>query len=1040
MIDFSNSLLVYSLLTCLLLGLWIRAQVWSRVVVNPWKWLAFTGRSALGFLTLLAAAGLAQQAVVFSTKWRLWPLLLLAALLIETVMALARLERNIVSPRAGRALTLLRISTLLAVVLMLCQPVFVYNVAHKIQRHIVVLLDVSASMQIPDNNLTVAEKLRLAESLQLPMAQRLFQVDTLADRLNEASQNLLAQLDWLNALSGTGQDLRARQLKQHVKAQRKALTQVRDSLEETVKVLDETAAAPFLQKDATSQITDLKRFRSRITSEASQPLELAIKRVDDWQTVTNSGAAYDSIRETVQKTATFLAEGEARLRLIGDAVDERFYRSLSESDRKAIDQMATFRRSEVAYKLLTTRTGTQSLLERLEHEYGVQLLTFGSSPTEVKTKTFLEAAGTLVITSPPPRQVQGTDIAGALARISSTMVPEQTAGVLLLTDGRHNTAGSVESIARKFGVQRIPIFPVVLGGNQFPPTDAAIASVTAPESVSTNDRISFALDLKLDGLSGSNVTVTLFDGATPVASNTVTPSAAAFRQQLLLSDAPKTNGLHAYSVRVGNFPSEVDSSNNVFNIPVRVESDAINVLLIDGQPRWEFRYLKNLFMQRDKNVRLQYLLLHPDQVAGITNRPPRAATVAADQAEPEATLLPTNTAEWLKFDVIILGDVAPDELGKANMDILRDYVLSRGGSLIVIAGSRHMPQAYTGTPLTEILPVTFKPTQRPLLAAPEMEFRLSLTAAGRDAMFMRLDDDPAGNLKAWGEVPGLRWRNGAITAKNGATVLAYATPPQPESDGLPSRIPDAESLLKQQRLEQENPLVISHQAGFGSVLMFGFDQTWRMRYKKGDQFHHKLWGQILGWATADRIATGSNTLRIGTSRSRYPAGSPIRVTARLATPDFMPIIKASPGATLWRGDRKVSHFQLSYRESSPGIYFTELSALPEGNYRIELETSGISKKDTAPSPFTEFSVTAVTDAEKVELSADRGVLTSLAGLSAGKVLDTSALDSISKRLGPAKITSTERRQIDIWNSWPWFLLILTLLTAEWMLRKKVRLP
>jgi hypothetical protein len=450
--------------------------------------------------------------------------------------------------------------------------------------------------------------------------------------------------------------------------------------------------------------------------------------------------------------------------------------------------------------------------------------------------------------------------------------------------------------------------------------------------------------------------------------------------------------------------------------------------------------LKNLFMQRDNNVRLQYLLVHPDQIAGATNRPPRPASVTADNAESEATLLPANEAEWMKFDVIILGDVSPDELGRANMDYLRHYVLTRGGSLIVLAGSRYMPQAFTGTPLEEILPVTFRPTTRPLLTGPEKEFRMSLTAEGRNTIFMRLDDDPAGNRKAWNEVPGLHWRNGSLTAKKGATVLAYATPPPSGQEELPARIPDAESLLKQQQSEQENPLMVSHQAGFGSVLMFGFDQTWRLRYKKGDTFHHKLWGQILNWATADRIASGASTLRIGTPRSRYPAGSPVRITARLATPDFKPITQAAPTATLWSGDKKVSRVRLSYRAGSPGLYVTEIGTLPEGRYRIELETDGLTGVASAQPVSAEFSVSAAADTEKVELAADRGLLTSLAGLTAGTVLEPAALESLTQRLGPATLTTTERRQIDLWNSWLWFLLILALLTAEWVIRKKVRLP
>ncbi len=1048
------NLIVYSLSVCLLLAGWLRAHVWSRQLVRPWTWVAFAGRSIAGFLTLFLAAGIARQVVTFSTTWQLWPILLLGAILIEGVIALARLERNIVSPRAGRALTLLRVAIILAVVLMLCQPVFVLTLTRQIQRHVVLLLDVSASMQVPDNNLTAAEKLRLAEVLKIPAARRSVQVDKIVEKLGEATRSLRAQTDWLTALSEVAPELRAKQLKQHAKAQRKALREVRDIIDAAVKSLQSAAAAPFLQKEGASCVASLKGFADRLNTELVPPLERTDKSVDDWQNLTNSSAAYDSIRTTVQQASTFLTEAESRLSPLGNVVDAAFYQSLPEPDRKTIDQLSTIPRSQVAARLLTTRDipllgaaispVASSVLERLDRDYGVKLFTVGAFPVEVKPGDLLATTGGVAKLPVTPLQLPATDLAGALEKVAAAMQPEQTAGVILLSDGRHNAPGSVEAISRKFGTQHVPVYALVLGGNSNPPTDAAIVSVVAPESVSTNDRVSFVVDVKLDGLAGSNVTVTLFDGVQPVVSNTVTPTAAAFRKQLLLSDAPKTNGLHAYRVETQVLAAEVDSSNNVFHVPVRVASDRVNVLLIDGQPRWEFRYLKNLFMQRDKNVKLQYLLFRPDQIDGITNRPVAAASVSTDRTEAEATLLPATEAEWMKFDVIILGDVAPAELGRANMEILRNYVRTRGGSLLVIAGSRHMPHAYTGTPLAEILPVTFKPSIRPLLSAPEGEFRFSLTAEGRNTVFLRLDDEPAANLKAWSEVPDLRWRNGSLTAKNGATVLAYATPPVTELDGRPVLMPDAETLLKQQQYERENALLVKHQAGLGSVLMFGFDQTWRLRYKRGDQYYHKFWGQILSWSTADRIATGSSPLRIGTPHARNPAGSPVQITARLAGPDFMPVINAAPHGVLWAGARKVSRFRLSYKDGSPGIYAGEIGALPEGHYRVELDLTGIAPLSAAAAAAgvvaTEFSVVPGSDSEKVELAADRGVLTSLAGLSAGALVEPAALDSIAERLGPAKITKVDRRQIELWNSWPWFVFILVLLSAEWLLRKKVRLP
>jgi hypothetical protein len=157
----------------------------------------------------------------------------------------------------------------------------------------------------------------------------------------------------------------------------------------------------------------------------------------------------------------------------------------------------------------------------------------------------------------------------------------------------------------------------------------------------------------------------------------------------------------------------------------------------------------------------------------------------------------------------------------------------------------------------------------------------------------------------------------------------------------------------------------------------------------------------------------------------------------------MPVTNAAPHGVLWAGERKVSRFRLNYKEGSPGLYSAEIASLPAGRYRVELDTSGIpalAAAAPAGGVATEFSVVTGSDSEAVELAADRGVLTSLAGLSAGTVVEPAQLESIARRLGPAKVTTVDRRQIELWNSWLWYLLILALLSAEWLLRKKVRLP
>ena len=86
---------------------------------------------------------------------------------------------------------------------------------------------------------------------------------------------------------------------------------------------------------------------------------------------------------------------------------------------------------------------------------------------------------------------QATDIAGALESVLEQVPPDQLAGVVMLSDGRHNRPGSVDDAARRFGILDAPI-AVIPTGSDVPPKDAAIISVKSPDAVYLGDRIRVA--------------------------------------------------------------------------------------------------------------------------------------------------------------------------------------------------------------------------------------------------------------------------------------------------------------------------------------------------------------------------------------------------------------------------------------------------------------------------------------------------------------------------------------------------------------------
>jgi hypothetical protein len=356
-----------------------------------------------------------------------------------------------------------------------------------------------------------------------------------------------------------------------------------------------------------------------------------------------------------------------------------------------------------------------------------------------------------------------------------------------------------------------------------------------------------------------------------------------------------------------------------------------------------------------------------------------------------------------------------------------------------------MPHAFAEGPLAELLPVTVTPSRRPVLASPEPSFRIGLTAEGRQHVAMRLAVEPAENDALWSDVPEIYWRHALRTTKEGARVLAYALPPGFDAlyGGRARAVPDEETLRQQHQFERDNALIATHHVARGRVLFLAFDHTWRLRYKVGDKYHHRFWGQVLRWAAPDKLPCGTATVRLGADRPRYTPDESPRVRARVVRADLSPVPDAEVRAVVYGGNRRVLRKRMDLSPEAPGLYAADLGPLPTGVYRVELESAEVDALVPAEERAlvaAEFAVAPAVQDELSELTADRGPLGRVAALTAGRVLEPSQIEQALAVLGPPATELRERRQFDLWSSWPWLALILALAAAEWIVRKKVSLP
>lgn len=260
-------------------------------------------------------------------------------------------------------------------------------------------------------------------------------------------------------------------------------------------------------------------------------------------------------------------------------------------------------------------------------------------------------------------------------------------GVLVLSDGRSSDAPSAATI-RDYQADRIPIFAVALGSAD-PVADLAIDSADAPGVAFAEDVVPVNVAVILpDGSESAEGVVRLIDKATgevldskPIGDGSVT-----------LVSRPTEPGRHTWLVRLEIPGGDLIPTNNEAEVRVEVVDRPLRVLLLDGYPRWEYRYLKNLLL-RERSIVSSSMLVAADRRY-------------VQEGDVPLTSLPRTAEQWDEFDVVILGDFRADLLSREQMLGLREHVAKHGGGVLWLAGAGPTPESWVGTELGRLLPVS----------------------------------------------------------------------------------------------------------------------------------------------------------------------------------------------------------------------------------------------------------------------------------------------------------------------------------------------
>jgi uncharacterized membrane protein len=651
------------------------------------------------------------------------------------------------------------------------------------------------------------------------------------------------------------------------------------------------------------------------------------------------------------------------------------------------------------------------LLPHLERQgYQARLIRFAEDASATSDLGTLGARG------------RGTHLGDAVRQSLATSRGRHLTDIVIVSDGRSNGGASPLDAARSAGAAGVPIHTVVVGDTRRE-RNVFLELAEVPADVLEGDEIAITVRVAGRGTDEGMETNVLLEELSENTNSTrliseqrVEPDESGERVSFLApAESPRAGQrVRRFRVSVTPIPEETLLDDNAVEFSVRISPAEIRVLYVDGYPRWEYRFLKELLKRADQNISLQVYLLS-------------ATPDFLQEHSPDVESLievPTERRALLEsYDVIILGDVNPDAISPdpARCEEFQTSLLEfveRGGGVLFLAGEYENPRSYLDTPLEELMPIVLDSTTGlPYQGDTTIEFKPTLETPAQPHQVVRLYPDIEENRVLWEEQRGLRghyWYSVASRAKPGSQVLLR----HPTESGPYGR----------------HPLLVVGYYPSGRTLWLGLDSTWMWRYRYGDRYHGRFWRNAIRWLALGRLKSGDRRYHLDSLRSSYSLDERVTLEARVLDEDYRPSDRPVQKLQLAEADGSEREITAPLVTGREGVYRTTLDLGQPGLYRAWIEVGG---EQIAT---TEFEV-LLPSRESADPSPDPEVLAAMSQISSGHAVSLASIGTLE-----AEFPGDEERREpisshleDAWDNWLTLLVVLSLLSTEWVLRKRFQL-
>jgi uncharacterized membrane protein len=596
-------------------------------------------------------------------------------------------------------------------------------------------------------------------------------------------------------------------------------------------------------------------------------------------------------------------------------------------------------------------------------------------------------------------EITGTGIASqlgdSLAQFARDTSNLPVGGVLLVSDGADNRGAIDPEVLSTIRARRVPIHTLGIGRTNME-SDVEIEDVSVAPRTFANAKLGAAVRVRQGGFAGRPVRLTLKLDGKVVANREITlpPDGRPLIEEITFPAGEAA----AKVLEAGIEPVEGERNlgNNFRRQLINVDPDKPRILYVEGEPRWEMKFIRRA-MEEEQTIELVSML------RTTQNKIYRQGVRDGRELEDG---FPLRAKDLFKYSGLIIGTVEANWFTPAQLNLIKRFVDERGGGLLMLGGRSGLGDGgYASSPLESLLPVALPAGSNSFVRNPA---KVSLTARGEESLITRLVDDQAENRKLWGELPPL------------ADVQRVGDPR-----------PGASVLLETGSGDGRRPLLATQRYGHGRTAVFATGGSWRWRMLRDhkDESHHIFWRQLLRWLVTDAPRQVTSEL---SEQILFDRGG-LSITAYVRDEEWSPLNDATVVAHISHPNGTTSEermepvsgqsgeYRLVTTASTPGTYITEIIA-KRGSEEVGRDSVTFRREDGV--------------AEDFSRQQNRPLLQALSQRTGGKYYTPDDASSIASDMTYSEAGLTMRETRDLWSMPTFFLALLLLKSAEWLLRRR----